>query len=128
MSAIHSAGYGTPGYENSQAGSELAGKPKVIFEPEAFSPDHDGYNDEFIIRYEVAKSGYVANISIFDAAGRFVQHLAKNEILGTSGEFVWNGGAPHFLLGVVSIGGSTWWVLPCRAGRIRARTPMRDPR
>jgi hypothetical protein len=90
-SASSDAGYGTPGYENSQAGSELAGKPKVIFEPEAFSPNHDGYNDEFIVRYEVAKSGYVANISIFDAAGRFVQHLAKNEILGTSGEFVWNG-------------------------------------
>jgi hypothetical protein len=33
----------------------------------------------------------VANIAVFDAAGRFVQYLAKNEILGTGGEFVWNG-------------------------------------
>ncbi|WP_372947805.1 lamin tail domain-containing protein [Mariniphaga sp.] len=90
-SSSSDVGYGTPGYENSQTGRELTEKPKVIFEPEAFSPNHDGYNDEFVVRYEMAKPGYVANITIFDAAGRFVQHLAKNEILGTSGEFVWNG-------------------------------------
>lgn len=90
-SASSDAGYGTPGYENSQTNSELTGKPKVNFEPEAFSPNLDGFNDEYIIQYEMATPGYVANISVFDAAGRFVQHLAKNEILGTSGEFIWNG-------------------------------------
>jgi len=33
----------------------------------------------------------MANISIFDSAGRFVMKLANNEILGTRGIIVWNG-------------------------------------
>ena len=90
-SAAEDAGYGTPGYENSQKETDLQNKPVVTFEPDSFSPNHDGYNDEFIIRYEMPKPGFVANIRIFDAAGRFVFNLAKNEMLGTAGEFFWNG-------------------------------------
>lgn len=90
-SAAEDAGYGTPGYENSQMGKNAGNKPEVVFEPESFSPNYDGYNDEFIIRYQMPEPGFVANIAIFDAAGRFVQHLAKNKMLGTAGEFLWNG-------------------------------------
>ncbi|MFA5533444.1 MAG: lamin tail domain-containing protein [Mariniphaga sp.] len=91
QSASAWSGYGTPGYENSQAASEATGKPQITFIPEAFSPNQDGFKDNYIIRYKLGKSGFVANIKIFDASGRFVQHLAKNEILGTFGEFIWNG-------------------------------------
>ena len=90
-SASGQAGYATPGYENSQSGTEQHGKPAVKFEHESFSPNYDGYNDECIISYRTNKPGYVANISVFDASGRFVQHILKNELLGTSGEIVWNG-------------------------------------
>ena len=90
-SASSSSGYGTPGYENSQSETENTNSPKVTFSPESFSPNFDGYNDEYVINCELNKPGYVANISVFDSAGRFIFKLTNNEILGTSGTFTWNG-------------------------------------
>ena len=90
-SASTTSGYGTPGYMNSQVETEDVSSPKITFTPESFSPNFDGYNDEYRIQYELEKPGYVASISIFDAAGRFVMKLANNEILGTSGTIVWSG-------------------------------------
>ncbi len=93
-SASTGSGYGTPGYINSQVETENTGSPKITFSPEAFSPNFDGYNDEYQIQYELDKPGYVANISVFDSSGRFIFKLANNEILGTSGTFIWNGEDP----------------------------------
>jgi len=90
-SASTSSGYGTPGYVNSQVELDNIETPKITFSPQSFSPNFDGYNDEYQINYELDKPGYVANISIFDAAGRFVMKLANNKILGTSGIITWNG-------------------------------------
>ena len=90
-SASTTSGYGTPGYQNSQVEIENAGSPKITFSPESFSPNFDGYNDEYQINYELEKPGYIVNISIFDSVGRFVMKLANNEILGTNGTITWNG-------------------------------------
>ncbi|NOR74090.1 MAG: hypothetical protein GQ525_02910 [Draconibacterium sp.] len=90
-SASTESGYGTPGYQNSQYQNNNIAEPFITFEPESFSPNSDGYNDEYIIKYQVDKPGYHINILIFDAAGRFIVSLAKNEILGTRGEYKWNG-------------------------------------
>jgi hypothetical protein len=90
-SASTESGYGTPGYENSQIQNENIIEPLVTFSPESFSPNSDGYNDEYQINIQLEKPGYIANILIFDAAGRLVTRLAENEILGTSGNIKWNG-------------------------------------
>lgn len=90
-SAASLAGYGTPGYVNSQVENTTIDTPQITFHPKAFSPNFDGYNDEYEIRYQLDKPGYTTNISIFDAAGRFIMKLANNEFLGTNGTITWNG-------------------------------------
>lgn len=90
-SASSLAGYGTPGYVNSQIENPTLNAPQISFRPDAFSPNFDGYNDEYEIQFQLDKPGYMANISIFDAVGRYIMKLANNEILGTNGTIIWNG-------------------------------------
>ena len=90
-SASSLAGYGTPGYKNSQTGVGVMSGTEITFEPDAFSPNLDGYNDEYQIHYQLNKPGYVANILVFDSVGRFIIKKKKNEILGTDGTISWNG-------------------------------------
>lgn len=90
-SANTESGYGTPGSKNSQAGNINLTKPKITFEPEAFSPNFDGYNDVYKIHYDLDKPGYVGNVKIFDSKGRFILQLTQNEIMGTQGEILWDG-------------------------------------
>jgi hypothetical protein len=90
-SASTDSGYGTPGYQNSQYENENLISPQITFSPESFSPNNDGYNDEYKIHYQLDKPGYYANVRVFDSAGRFVLQLTKNSLLASSGEITWNG-------------------------------------
>ncbi len=117
-SASSTVGYGTPGYKNSQGEPFNSNQPEVSFSPESFSPDFDGYNDEYQIEYKTTKPGCLANISVFDAAGRFIIKLANNEILGSEGKFTWDGedqtgqrlnlGVYVVLVEIFSLTGETW--------------------
>ena len=88
-SAAETVGFATPGCKNSQAveGNIFS----VTFEPESFSPNLDGYNDEYRIKYQLNQAGYIANVWVFDASGRQILQLAKNELLATEGWLTWNG-------------------------------------
>ena len=56
-----------------------------------FSPDNDGRDDIATISYVTEEPGYVANVIIFDASGRIVRHLVKNDLLSLKGSWHWDG-------------------------------------
>jgi hypothetical protein len=90
-SAASPAGYGTPGYQNSQYKQAGLSNATLELTPKVFSPDNDGRDDVATIQYSVSQSGYVANITIFDSGGRPVRMLVKNAILGLKGSWSWDG-------------------------------------
>jgi hypothetical protein len=90
-SAASTIGFGTPGYKNSQFSPDILMNDNFTIDPEVFSPDNDGYKDYVMIYYELANTGYVANLKVYDQAGRMEKYLVNNETLGTSGQFVWDG-------------------------------------
>jgi len=90
-SAASTAGYGTPGYKNSQYKQTAITNTTIAITPKIFSPDNDGTDDIATIQYSVNQPGFVANITILDAAGRQVRHLVKNNTLGLTGSWNWDG-------------------------------------
>lgn len=90
-SAASTAGYGTPTYKNSQYKLVDPVNAKVEVSPKIFSPDNDGRDDIATIQYAVTEPGYVANVIIFDAAGRTVRSLVRNGTLGLNGYWNWDG-------------------------------------
>jgi flagellar hook assembly protein FlgD len=59
--------------------------------PEVFSPDNDGYDDILSIGYEFKGPSYTGSVTIYDSNGRLVKYLVRNKLLGTEGNFSWNG-------------------------------------
>ncbi|MGQ0740497.1 MAG: lamin tail domain-containing protein [Bacteroidota bacterium] len=90
-SAASTAGYGTPTYKNSQYKLLNSINASVEITPKVFSPDNDGRDDIATIQYAVAEAGYIANVTIFDAAGRPARNLVRNGTLGLTGYWNWDG-------------------------------------
>lgn len=90
-SAASTAGFATPGYRNSQF-LELPGGPGVFsVEPNPFTPDGDGDRDFAAINYQPGTNGFMASITIYDAEGREIRRLVKNQLLASRGFFQWDG-------------------------------------
>ncbi|MBB6611456.1 lamin tail domain-containing protein [Pontibacter sp. Tf4] len=81
----------TPGYKNSQTRGGVMVQQAFKVEPQVFSPDGDGYDDFTTINYSISQAGLTANITVFDAQGREIRKLIRNELLADNGFFRWDG-------------------------------------
>ena len=91
FSASTSVNNGTPGYENSQRSSPITGDEMVALENKVFSPDADGFQDLAVLQYSLDKNGFIGNVTVFDDHGRRETQIAQNQLLGTEGNFIWEG-------------------------------------
>jgi hypothetical protein len=90
-SAASIAGYATPGAANSQAASLLAQDKLLEVEPEVFSPDNDGYQDQLSIRISPKSQGWIIRLWISSLSGSLVRSLANNHMAGPSVGYSWDG-------------------------------------
>ena len=93
-SASSTSGFGTPGYRNSQHREPgIVTDTNKFFTTEKawFSPDNDGLDDVFIVKYEFPENGYSLQFQVMNASGERVFATGMSEIAGTSGKWVWDG-------------------------------------
>ncbi len=91
-SAAQAVKFGTPTYRNSSAYSnEITDDGIIQLGSNTLSPDSDGFEDFLLINYNIDAIGYVGNIAIYDAQGRFIKQLVNNELLLQEGTIQWDG-------------------------------------
>nr|WP_246455472.1 lamin tail domain-containing protein [Hymenobacter citatus] len=90
-SAASTVGYATPGRPNSQYQDDPGGDKLFRLEPEVFTPDEDGQQDFTTLNYQLDRPGYAATVTIYDAQGRLIRRLVRNETLPLSGFVQWDG-------------------------------------
>jgi hypothetical protein len=82
---------GTPGKQNSVFVINVSVSASLIFTPNPFSPDADGFEDHTVISYNLPATTSMVRIRIFDAKGRLIRTLVNNEPSGSNGQYVWDG-------------------------------------
>jgi len=83
-SATVIAGYGTPGYQNSQYKQEENSITHI--EPPVLMPDGLYY-----IKYRLNDSNYHCRAYVYDLNGRRVAEISNHQLTGVVGELVWDG-------------------------------------
>ena len=93
QSSSEAAGFGTPTGPNSQSTiiPNQSENEKIDIPQPRLSPDGDGFEDFLSIFYTLGDNDYTLTIHILDDQGRLVRRLVENELLGSEGQFKWDG-------------------------------------
>lgn len=96
---------GTPGAENSlfQMPQTMPETNTISLEPNPFSPDDDGHEDNLFISYSFEDPNYMLRIRIFDRYGRHVRSLAESHHAGFEGSLIWDGRTDNGVTGRIGI-------------------------
>ncbi len=90
-SAASTAGFATPTFVNSQYSETGITSDEIKVDPEVFTPNNDGEKDFTFVHYKFTEAGYSLNIRIYDSKGREIRTIAKSELTGSEGKFMWDG-------------------------------------
>ena len=88
--AAESVNFATPGRINSQ-NYKFESNGDFEFSSKTMSPDNDGFEDVLQVMYKMKSVGMIGTFSIYDATGRLIKTLFKNDLLATEGSFSWDG-------------------------------------
>lgn len=96
---------GTPMAENSlfQTPQLEPEQNTILLEPNPFSPDDDGHEDNLFISYSFENPNYMLRVRIFDRHGRLVRKLAHSHYAGFDGALTWNGRTDDGVTGRIGI-------------------------
>lgn len=87
-SAAENAGYGTPGYQNSQYMTQQnEGEGPTGIE----KPEYSHQTGLYSILYSLDQPGYRCRAFIYSISGHRVAEVANNELIGTAGALSWDG-------------------------------------
>ncbi len=85
-----SVNFATPGRINSQD-YKYESNGDFEFSSKTMSPDNDGFEDVLHVKYKMKSVGMIGTFSIYDATGRLIKTLFKNDLLASEGSFSWDG-------------------------------------
>jgi hypothetical protein len=90
-SASGSSGWGTPGTVNSVYSEIPANDERLQFSSTRITPDNNGTDDVLTIKLNLAGTGNVLTVTIFDENGTKVKQLAENLLSGPETYLAWDG-------------------------------------